>query len=95
MDIEKTLGYELARIYNEFCYREGLMMDIEKTFTYHAPKGDQGARNEVIREKGKELAGVIGEACPDSREKSLALTAVQEAVMWANAAIAIHEREER
>jgi hypothetical protein len=30
---------------------------------------------------------------PDGREKALALTALQEALMWANAAIACHEAD--
>jgi hypothetical protein len=31
---------------------------------------------------------VIDNNCPDSREKSLAMTNLEQAVMWANAAIA-------
>ena len=67
-------------------------MDIDNTFTYHAPFGDQAARYEMIRKAAKDLAITIDRACPESREKSLALTAVQQSVMWANASIAINER---
>lgn len=35
-----------------------------------------------------ELANQIDESLPESREKSLALTALQESLMWANAAVA-------
>lgn len=66
-------------------------MDIEKNFSYHAPKGDQPERYERIREKAKVLAAYIDEKCPDSREKSLALTKLEESVMWANASIARNE----
>ena len=66
--------------------------DIENIFTYHAPFGDQAERYVKIRETAKELALVIMENCPDSREKSVALTKVQECVMWANASIAINEK---
>ena len=66
-------------------------MDINNVFSYHAPKGDQAERYTIIRETAKELARVIDEKCPDSREKSLALTNLQQAVMWANASIAINE----
>jgi hypothetical protein len=66
-------------------------MDIENTFTYHSPKGNQPERYETIREKAKELAHIIEDNCPDSREKSLALTNLQQAIMWANASIAINE----
>jgi predicted DNA-binding helix-hairpin-helix protein len=39
----------------------------------------------------RELAELIEACCPDSREKSLAHTKVEEATMWANAAIARNE----
>ena len=65
--------------------------DVENTFKYHAPKGDQPQRYEALREKAKELALLIEKSCPDSREKSLAMTTLQQTVMWANASIAINE----
>jgi len=64
---------------------------IEKAFTYHAPKAGQVPRYEDIRATAKELAVTIDDYCPDSLEKSLALTKLDEAVMWANAAIARNE----
>jgi hypothetical protein len=60
-------------------------------FTYHPPKGDQPGRYERIRNHGMRLAELVDEECPESREKSLALTKIEEAVMWANAAIARRE----
>lgn len=63
-------------------------MDIEKNFTYHAPKEEQIIKYNGIREYAKEFAKLIDAKCPDSREKSLAFTKLEEAVMWANAAIA-------
>lgn len=67
------------------------MIDIEKNFTYHAPKGDQISRYTEIRQNAKLTAELIDHLCPDSREKSLAMTKLEEAVMWANAAIARNE----
>lgn len=64
---------------------------IENNFTYHAPKGDQAERYGKIREKARELAELMEESCPNSREKSLASTKLEEAVMWANASIARNE----
>ena len=64
---------------------------IENNFSYHTPKEDQPERYEKIRNKAKMLAAYINENCPDSREKSLAFTKLEEAVMWANAAIARNE----
>lgn len=62
--------------------------EIERNFTYHPPKGNQPQLYEEIRNNAKELALFINDVCPDSREKSLALTHLETAVMWANAAIA-------
>lgn len=61
---------------------------IEKAFTYHAPKEGQTEKYQAIRDKAKELAYVIDKETPESREKSLAMTKLEETVMWANASIA-------
>lgn len=62
--------------------------EIKNRFTYHAPKPGQPERYNLIRKEAKAFALLIDSACPDSREKSLAITKLQECVMWANAAIA-------
>jgi len=67
---------------------------IENIFTYHRPFGNQPQRYEDIRNEAKVLAKTIQRACPESREKSLAFTHIQQAVMWANASIAINETTE-
>jgi hypothetical protein len=64
---------------------------IKNIFTYHKPKADQPERYEKLREGARLLAQGINELCPESREKSLAITNLQQAVMWANASIAINE----
>ena len=64
------------------------MEDLEKRFTYHAPTEGQPAIYQTIRSYGKAMAIIINEHCPDSREKSLAITKIEEAVMWANASVA-------
>lgn len=63
-------------------------MDLENIFTYHAPKEGQPEKYAAIRAKAKELAVLVDELCPNSREKSLASTKLEECVMWANASIA-------
>jgi hypothetical protein len=65
---------------------------IARNFTYHPPAGDQPRRYQRLRELGHHVAMVINDECPESREKSLALTKLEEAVMWANAAIARNEQ---
>lgn len=66
-------------------------MDIEKNFTYHKLTEEQAVKCVNIRNTAKQFAFVIEACCLDSREKSLALTKLEEAVMWANAAIARNE----
>ncbi|MEF2293134.1 hypothetical protein [Virgibacillus dokdonensis] len=61
---------------------------IENNFSYHAPKEGQVEKYNTIREKAKELAYLLEEVCPNSREKSVALTNLETSVMWANASIA-------
>jgi len=70
---------------------EKLAQQIEKTFTYQAPKEDQLPRYVSIRDKFKELALLLAKNCPDSRELSAAMTLLQNANMMANASIAVNE----
>lgn len=65
--------------------------EIERNFTYHKPFGDQALRYEQLRSIGKVLATEIQRDCPESREQSLAFTHLEQAIMWANAAIARNE----
>jgi hypothetical protein len=64
---------------------------INKIFTYHSPNQSQQDRYVALRNKAKEFALLINDYCPESREKSLALTDLQRCVQMANAAIAITE----
>lgn len=64
---------------------------IRHSFTDHPPKEDQSERYASLRRHGRDLADEILRRVPDSRERSLALTKVEEAVMWANKGIAVNE----
>lgn len=64
---------------------------LENSFTYHAPKTDQPARYVEMRDSAKNLAILIMEQCPRSRERSIAITKLEESIMWANKAIACNE----
>jgi hypothetical protein len=64
--------------------------DLANRFTYHAPKNGQAETYQQIRDAAHELAKLVNEVAPDSREKSLSVTHLEDAVMWANAAIARH-----
>jgi hypothetical protein len=54
--------------------------EVERRFTYRTPDATRTIQHEAINGWNDIL--------PEGREKSLALTALQEARMWANAAIA-------
>ncbi|MBE2178890.1 MAG: hypothetical protein IAE97_00255 [Chthoniobacterales bacterium] len=64
---------------------------MENRFTYHPPKPGQPQRYEALRQRAKELATLIMETTPASREQSSALTNLEQAIFWANAAIARNE----
>ena len=67
------------------------IQQVENSFTYHAPKGDQPDRYVKLRDTAKELAKMILELTPMSREQSLAITHLEDSIMWANKAIACNE----
>lgn len=69
----------------------GSPTDLDNRFTYHAPKPGQPERYVELRNLAKGLAGRVVALTPPSREQSLALTNLEQAVFWANAAIARNE----
>lgn len=64
---------------------------IENNFKYHKPKEGQTEKYTQIRDNAKQLAVLLDIECPGSREKALAMTKLEECVMWANASIARNE----
>ena len=66
---------------------------LDNNFTYHKPFGDQQDRYVEMRAEAKGLAETFERCCPPSRELSVALTNLEQAVFWANAAIARNEME--
>lgn len=62
--------------------------DLVNRFTYHAPTEGQPEIYETIRQNAFAFATRINELIPDCREKSLAITHLEEAVFWANAGLA-------
>lgn len=65
--------------------------ELRARFTYHAPKNDQPERYVAIRDEALKLASLIVDLTPESREQALAVTHLEQAVMWANFAIARRE----
>ncbi len=68
----------------------GMVMDeeLENRFGFHPATDETRALHEEIRATFIDTAKYLNDTLPDSREKSCALTALQEAAMWSNAAIA-------
>jgi hypothetical protein len=67
---------------------------VNNAFTYHPPIDGQAEKYEELRELAKGIALRIMNLCPPSRERSLALTNLEQAIMWANASIARNETKE-
>lgn len=67
------------------------MAEVEEQFIYHAPTGDkQLEAYAAVRARGKELAVCILNTVPPCADRTAAIRRVREAVMTANAAIALH-----
>lgn len=62
--------------------------DLGNRFTYHPPSPQQGEVYAAVRDRALRFASFVVDNTPGSREQSLAVTAIEEAVFWANAAIA-------
>lgn len=60
---------------------------IENNFKDRSPREERSAMFQFIRAKAKELAIIINEEVPEGREKALAITKLEECVMWVNAGI--------
>jgi len=71
---------------------EFLGYDVENIFTYHPPFGTQQERYVVLRNYARVFAEAVLGHCPGSAERTLALRKIEEAVMWANSAIARNEK---
>ena len=62
--------------------------DLENRFSCHAISDEQNALCDQIRKSALQLAKKINKGCPDSREKSIAMTKLEEVVVWANSSVA-------
>lgn len=65
-----------------------LKQRIQHNFSYHSPGGNQPAVYAHLRSEAMSLALEIAKYVPNSREQSIAITKLEEVVMWANAGIA-------
>ena len=63
---------------------------MSETFKHHEFDDEQKMASELIGDLAENLEDFVVLRCTPSREKSLALTKLEECVMWANKSIAVH-----
>ena len=64
---------------------------IKKTYAYHSPSPDSLALITKIRTAASFLDDVITTCAPASRERSVAITKLEEAAMWAIKAVVCND----
>ncbi|HEY6021932.1 MAG TPA: hypothetical protein VIY48_19310 [Candidatus Paceibacterota bacterium] len=63
--------------------------DIDNRFAFHAATTEEKRDEHTsARQNCRQLADFLNDKLPDGREKALAITKLEEAMFWANAAIA-------
>lgn len=63
--------------------------DIENRFAFHAaPDAEKRNAHTSVRTNCWNLAEFLNEALPEGREKSVAVTKLEEVMFWSNAALA-------
>jgi len=66
--------------------------EVEHRFNYHAPDEKKAKDHAFIRHSCIKLADTFNLTCPVSSETLKAIEKIEEAMFWANAAIARHEK---
>jgi hypothetical protein len=64
------------------------MDDLERRFSAHVVTPEQAESIALVRSATLSLARTMADECPAGRELALALTNLEQALFWANAAIA-------
>jgi hypothetical protein len=62
--------------------------DIDNRFRFHPASPEKAKKHEFVRDLCKMTAHDLNDRLPEGREKSLAITHLEEVMYWANAAIA-------
>lgn len=70
--------------------------ELGNRFIYHPPKDPSRQKShERVRSYLLQMATEFNDTLPEGREKSLVITKLEEAMFWANAALARHGDEEK
>jgi len=64
---------------------------IDKPFAYHKPSPDGMERITALREAFSAVKAAIEAACPESRQRSVALTELETSAMWAIKAVVFND----
>lgn len=71
------------------CWRQApLVDDLAQKFEHHPPNEEKARRHNKVRTALLSAAVVVDETVLPGRERSLAMTKIEEAMFWANAGIA-------
>lgn len=70
------------------------MDDLANRFRFHPANEKKAGRHQIIRQKCFELACELNSLLPDGREKSVAMTNLEDVMFWSNAAIARYKFDE-
>jgi hypothetical protein len=68
---------------------------MKKTYAYHKPSQAGLATISVIRKAFSDLHDTLEHLCPNSREKSVALTHLETTAMWAIKAVVCNDPESK
>ena len=63
--------------------------DLDNMFGYHRATATSAPQHAEVRVQCLQLAHALNDLLPDGRDKSLAMTKLQETMHWANSAIAM------
>lgn len=66
-------------------------MPIDKPYAYHKPSEDGHARIARLREAFSFVQREIEECCPESRQRSIAITNNEQTAMWAIKAVVFND----
>ncbi len=87
MSCEDDIDEEAERLENTTEWRNSRWLD--DVFSYHPPTGNDLEKYQKIRKAGKHFALVLLNTCVPSADRTAAIRKIREAVMTANAAIAL------
>lgn len=80
---------------NKYSPSERLLEQVDKTYEFvEKATPEQVERYRIFRKNAKMLADDFIRMCPESRELSLALTHLEDAIMWAIESISRNEKGE-